>query len=327
MATSLLRTCLSHAAAIAVVLASFHLRAAEPPPRSRELDALHQQAEAAMKNLDMVEARRLWARIHHLDPSIMALCQLGVVDTRLGRWDVAAEELSECAARMPPPKNDLERRRWEVRHADLARVLQEVGVLNLFTAPGVVPERILVDGRKVERADRVYVLPGRHEIVAMAHDGRLARVSVAAKAAESQGVPIVFEPIEHQLARPAGAVRGPLAPTREALAGSAPPGVKPWVVASGATAAVGLLVTGIGLHVAANSAEAERLAALCQLRSEGDGAGAPAPREGVSTMSHLGTALLTAGALLGVATLVYVVVADDTQVRPRPGGAEVKVTW
>ncbi|WP_441292261.1 hypothetical protein ACSRUE_19305 [Sorangium sp. KYC3313] len=310
-----------------MVLASFHLRAAEPPPRSKELDALYKQAEAAMKRLDMGEARRLWARIHHLDPSIMALCQLGVVDTRLSRWDMAAEELSECAARMPPPKNALERRRWEVRHADLARVLQEVGVLDIFTAPGVAPERILVDGRKIERADRVYVLPGRHEIVAMAHDGRLARVSVTVKAAESQGVPIVFEPIESRPAGPAGAVGGPLAPTREALAGPAPPGVKPWVVAGGATAAVGLLVTGIGLHVAANSAETERLAALCDSTSADRAAQAPASVEGVSTLSHLGTASLTAGALLGVATLVYVVVADDTQVRPRPGGAEVKVTW
>ncbi|WP_129351150.1 tetratricopeptide repeat protein [Sorangium cellulosum] len=227
MATSLLRTCSSRAVAIAVVLASFHLRAAEPPPRSKELEALYQQAEAAMKSLDMVEARRLWARILHLDPSTMALCQLGVVDTRLGRWDVAAEELSECAARMPPPKNDLERRRWEVRHADLARVLQEVGVLHIFTAPGVVPERVLVDGRKVDRADRVYVLPGLHEIVAMAYDGRIARVGVTVKVAESQSVPIVFQRIESPPARPAGAAGGPLAPTREALAGRAPSGVKP----------------------------------------------------------------------------------------------------
>ncbi|AUX24700.1 uncharacterized protein SOCEGT47_052390 [Sorangium cellulosum] len=44
-------------------------------------------------------------------------------------------------------------------------------------------------------------------------------------------------------------------------------------------------------------------------------------------MSHLGTASLTAGTLLGVATFVYVVVAGDTEVRPRPGGAEVKVKW
>ncbi|MGK3974396.1 hypothetical protein WMF38_22115 [Sorangium sp. So ce118] len=327
MANSLLRASSSHAAAIALVLASFHLNAAEPPPRSRELEALYKQAEAAMKNLDMVEARRLWARINHLDPSTMALCQLGVVDTRLGRWDVAAEELSECAARMPPPKNDVERRRWEVRHADLARVLQEVGVLHIFTAPGVVPERILVDGRKVARADRVYVLPGLHEIVAMAYDGRIARVSVTARAAESQSVPIVFETIESRPARPAGAVVGPLAPTREAVAGPAPSGVKPWVVASGATAAVGLLVTGIGLHVAANSTEDERRAALCEVAPTDRVAQANASVEGVSTMSHLGTASLTAGALLGVATLIYVVVADDTEMRPRPGGAEVKVTW
>ncbi|WP_159397628.1 tetratricopeptide repeat protein [Sorangium cellulosum] len=296
-----------------MVLASFHLDAAEPPARSRELDALYRQAEAAMRSLDMVEARRLWARIHHLDPSTMALCQLGVVDTRLGRWDAAAEELSECVARMPPPKNDLERRRWEVRHADFARVLGEVGVLHVVTPPGIVPARILVDGREVGRADRVYVQPGQHEIVAMAYDGRIARVSAAAKAGESQSVPVVFDAIDSRPARPAGATGGPLAPTREALAGPAPSGVKPWVVASGATAAVGLLVTGIGLHVAANSAEDERRAALCAPAREGDAAQAHASREGVSTMSHLGTASLTAGALLSVATFVYIVVANDSE--------------
>ncbi|XXY14206.1 hypothetical protein WME88_38800 [Sorangium sp. So ce216] len=326
MATSLLRASSSHAAAIAVVLASFHLNAAEPPLPSRELNALYQQAEAAMKNLDLVQARDLYARSYHLDRSTMALCQMGVVDTRLGRWDVAAEELAECVARMPPPKNDLERRRWEVRHADLARVLQEVGVLHIFTAPGVVPERILVDGRKVERADRVYVLPGRHEVVAMAYDGRLARVNVTAKAAESQSVPIVFEAIESRPARPAGSVAGPLAPTRDALAAPAPSGVKPWVVASGATAAVGLLVTGIGVHLAANSAEDARRVALCDSAPADHVAQAPASVEGVSTMRQLGTASLTAGALLGLATFVYVVVSDSAELRSRPGGAEVKAT-
>ncbi|WP_437484566.1 hypothetical protein WME75_45145 [Sorangium sp. So ce1014] len=327
MATSLRRACSSQAAAIAALLASSHLNAAEPSPQSKELNALIQQAEAAMKNLELGEARNLWARIHHLDPSPMAICQLGVVNTRLGRWDVAATELSECVARMPPPKNPIERRRWEVRHADFARVLQEVGEVHIFTAPGVAAAHIFVDGREVTRADRVYVLPGRHEIVAMAYDGRIARVSVTAKAGESQGVPIAFERFESRPALPAGTVAGPLAPTRAALSEPAPSGVKPWVVAGGATAAVGLLVTGIGLHIAANSQEDARQAALCKPEREGKDAHTDVSVEGVSTMSHLGTASLTAGALLGVATFAYVVIAADTELRARPGGAEVKVQW
>jgi hypothetical protein len=316
------RSCLWQVAVIVAVLVSPHLNAAEPPPRSKELKALFQAAEReAIDHLNVYRAREIWAQIYQLEPSTMALCQLGVFDTRIGHWDAAAVELSQCVERMPPPKDHVERRRWEVRHADLARALREVAELHIFTTPGVVAARILVDGREVADASRVYVMPGHHEIVAMAYDGRIARVSVEASAGESQGVPFTFEN------RPAAAVAGPLAPTRAALPEPAPSGVKPWIIAGGATITVGLLVTGLGLHVAANSQEDEQRAALCASAKDSSQDRVTSSLEGASTISHLGTASLTAGTLVGVATLVYVIVAQDTEIRARPGGAEVKVRW
>ncbi|WP_437688837.1 hypothetical protein [Sorangium sp. So ce176] len=89
-------------------------RAADPPPRSREVQELIEEAEKAAKRLDLARARELWARINDLAPSTMAVCQLGVFDLRLGRLEDAAAELSTCVAHMPAPTNDIERRRYEM---------------------------------------------------------------------------------------------------------------------------------------------------------------------------------------------------------------------
>jgi hypothetical protein len=113
------------AAALALVLASAFpvaAAAADPPPRSREVQELIDEAETAAKRLELARARELWARINVLEPSTMAICQLGVFDLRLDRLEEAAAELTTCVARMPAPTNDIERRRYEVRRADLAAV-------------------------------------------------------------------------------------------------------------------------------------------------------------------------------------------------------------
>ncbi|WP_437597844.1 hypothetical protein [Sorangium sp. So ce590] len=62
------------AAALAAVLAStFPLQAAaaDPPPRSREVQELIDEAEKAAKRLDLDRARAYWAQVNELEPSPM----------------------------------------------------------------------------------------------------------------------------------------------------------------------------------------------------------------------------------------------------------------
>src|SRR4051794_28817406 len=100
MGGSILRVPPSQAAALAVVLVSIPLHAAEPPPRSREVQELIGGAETAAKRLDVDRARELWAQVYGLERSTMALCQLGQLDLRLGRLEDAAMELSTCIEQM-----------------------------------------------------------------------------------------------------------------------------------------------------------------------------------------------------------------------------------
>ncbi|WP_437957279.1 hypothetical protein WME76_39105 [Sorangium sp. So ce119] len=164
--------------------------AADPPPRSREVQERIEEAEKAAKRLDLARARELWARINELEPSTMAVCQLGVFDLRLGRLEEAAAELSTCVAQMPAPTNDIERRRHEVRRADLAPVRQRVAELHVSAPPGTA--RLLVDGREVSAGGPVFVAPGQHDVTATGKQGQVARALVQVTAGQSRRVALAF---------------------------------------------------------------------------------------------------------------------------------------
>jgi hypothetical protein len=327
---SVLRRHLRQAAALAAVLVStVPLQAADPPPRSREVQELIDEAEKAAKRLELDRARELWAQIYTLEHSTMALCQLGVFDRRLGRLEEAAEELSRCVEQVPAPTDDVERRRYEVRHADLAAVRQRVAELHVSPPPGT--ERLLVDGKQVSTGGgRVFVAPGQHEVTAMGKQGQVAHALVQVAAGKSADVSLAFEAPKPSAARaPAPA---PVAPPP---ARSRP---NPWIIGSGVAASAVLLGTGVVLHLAGDAAESEADAKaarlsdgtllpsdpkLRQIYEEADAANV---RAGV--MRGIGSAALVAGAALGVATVVYVVFPrGKAEIRPRAAGAEVKLVW
>jgi hypothetical protein len=315
---------ISQAAALALLC--FNLHAAEPPPRSRELQELIQEAEKAAKRLELARARELWARIYALEPSTMALCQLGVFDLRLDRVEEAAAELSKCVEQMPAPTNDLERRRYEVRHADLAAVRQRVAQLHVLPPPGTA--RILVDGREVSAGRPVYVSPGQHEVTATGRQGgQVAHALVKVAAGESRDVPLAFE-----VPPGAAAAKAPVAPT------PARRGPNPWIAGSGAAASATLLGAGLVLHLAGNGSDMEAAAKASRLS---DGTLIPNSTEysefydeatsansRANLLHGFGSAALIAGAAFGAATLVYVVFPrGNAEIRMRAAGAEVKVVW
>ncbi|WP_437755302.1 hypothetical protein [Sorangium sp. So ce1389] len=306
------------AAALALVLASAfpaQAVAADPPPRSREVQQLIEEAEKAAKRLDLARARELWARVNELEPSTMAVCQLGVFDLRLGRLEEAAAELSTCVAQMPTPTNDVERRRHEVRRADLAAVRQRVAELHVSAPPGTA--RLLVDGREVRAGGPVFVAPGQHEVTATGKQGQLARALVKVTAGQSRRVALAFE--------------APKAASTPARARN------PWTIGAGAAASAALLGAGVGLHLAGDAAENETAAKVsrlsdgsmlpssAQFRKTYDEAHAANTRAGL--FHGFGSAALVVGAALGAATVVYVVWPRKAELRTRGAGAEVKLVW
>ncbi|XYI00195.1 hypothetical protein ACMHYB_10780 [Sorangium sp. So ce1128] len=287
-----------------------------------------QEAEKAAKRLEIARARDYWAQIYALDPTPMAICQLGQYDLRLDRLEQAEEELSKCVEQMPAPTNDLERRRYEVRHADLAAVRQRLAELQVSAPPDTA--RILVDGRELSAGGRVFVAPGQHEVTATGKHGQVARALVKVAAGDSRHVSLTFEVPKSSPARSR-------APARVAPA-SARSRRNPWIIGTGAAGSVALLGAGVGLHLASDAAERETAAKVSRLH---DGSMLPssarfsevydeanAANTRANVFRGLGTAALITGAALGAATVVYVVFPrGKAEIRTRAGGAELKLVW
>ncbi|KYF56504.1 hypothetical protein BE08_34135 [Sorangium cellulosum] len=299
--------------------------AADPTPLDREVQELIDEAEKAAKRLDLARARELWARVNVLKPSTMAVCQLGVFDLGLDRLEEAAAELETCVEQMPAPTNDIERRRYEVRHAALAAVRQRVAELHISPPPGTA--RLLVDGREVSAGGPVFVTPGQHEVTAIGKQGQVAHTLVKVAARDSRRVSLAFETPK------ASAAKAPV-PTPVAPARSRP---SPWIIGSGAAASAALLGAGAGLHVAGDAAQREATVKVAPMtdgsmrpssalfRRFHDDAHAADTR--ASLFRGFGSAALVAGAALGAATVVYVVWPRKAELRPRGAGAEVKLVW
>ncbi|KYF74093.1 hypothetical protein BE17_52340 [Sorangium cellulosum] len=302
--------------------------AADASPVDREVQELINEAEKAAKRLEIARARELWARVNALKPSTMAVCQLGVFDLGLDRLEEAAAELEKCVEQMPAPTNDIERRRYEVRHAALAAVRQRVAELHVSPPPGTA--RLLVDGREVSAGGPVFVTPGQHEVTAMGKQGQVGHALVKVAARESRRVSLAFEVPKASAAR--APVPAPVAPA------PARPRPNRWIIGTGAAASVALLGAGAGLHLAGDAAEIDAAANAARLS---DGTLLPSSAgfrraydeaNAANTRSYLfhgfGSAALIAGAALGAATVVYVVFPrGKAEIRTRAAGAEVKLVW
>jgi hypothetical protein len=197
------------------------------------------QAEAAVHRLDVARARELWAQIHAIERSSVSVCQLGQLDRRLGRWEEAMSELSECIKRMPAPRDANERRLYEVRHADLAAARQHVGELQVIAPVGAV--RVLVDGTDRDARRRLYLAPGQHEVKALGKQGETASALVNVEAGQAQSVALAFH-------------EGPVPPLRGAsptppASPSVRSAINPWIVGAGILGSVTFAAVGVGLRV------------------------------------------------------------------------------
>ncbi|XXT17283.1 hypothetical protein WME94_44360 [Sorangium sp. So ce429] len=279
--------------------------------------ALVREAEAALDRLDVARARDLWAQIYDLERSTVGICQLGQLDRRLGRWVDAAEELTRCVQEMRPPATPQERRLHDTRHADLAATRRQVAELHVFAPAAAAP--VLVDGRLVGEAGRIYVEPGQHEVTAVLPDGRKARSTVHADAGRSRAVllspePAALRPVAPPPARPAGALAQPTAPPA------------PWLLYAGSAASGAFLVSGIVLHIVASLEDSALQTEMCKPRSAGN----PKLLEdlhAIEVQQHISTAALVAGTALGAATLVVALLPNGAQIRARRAGAEVHFSW
>ncbi|XXY47150.1 tetratricopeptide repeat protein [Sorangium sp. So ce269] len=158
--------------------------AEQPPTRPAHIQKLVREAEAAFDRLDIALARQLWAQIHELEHTNVAMCQLGQLDRRMDRWVDAVDELERCVARMEPPETPREQRLYETRHEDLAVARQHVAEVAVLAPPGATA--VLVGGRRVDKTGRIYVAPGQHEVSAALPDGQVVSTTVSAPAGESR---------------------------------------------------------------------------------------------------------------------------------------------
>ncbi|WP_437905168.1 hypothetical protein WME95_43820 [Sorangium sp. So ce327] len=322
-----------------MLFAAATAHAAGPPERSRPVKELIREAEAAVARLDIARARELWVEVYEIERSNVAMCTMGQLDARMGRWAEAMVDLSQCVDQMPAPRTKQERSLYERRHADLARARLRVGEMVLVPAPGVVG--MLVNGRGVKHgSSRVYVPPGQHEVTAVGEDGQVARTSVKVEAGESKPVPLTLDkpaPVDRAQApkgAPAPEAPAPTA-TKEPPRAAARPGPDLRVVVTGTMASVGLLVTGAVCLQSAQGYKQEATAAWDRAyRGPTDGtASQPDYKEFVDAaasaklMRVLGTSALVVGATAGVGTLVYVWLPNDTQIRVATHGAEIRFRW
>ncbi|WP_438016232.1 hypothetical protein WMF18_36115 [Sorangium sp. So ce315] len=313
------------------MLATAGAHAEEPAERSRRVEDLIREADAAVARLEVAQARELWEEVYRTDGSTMAICTMGQLDARMARWEDAAEELSQCIDRMPAPRTELQRRRYEGRRADLATARRRVGEVRILPPPGVVG--MLVNGRGIKDRSRVYVAPGQHEVTAVGPDGQVARASVKVDAGESKEVPLAFEKLAPVARSRAEKPKSPPASATPSPAGGSGPSLR--LVATGAMVSVGFMITGaVCLHSAQrhdDDAKAARRHADLMWKLD------PTFRPDYDTwvdaaadgklMRFLGTGSMVLGATAGVAALVYVWLPNDVQLRVATQGAEVRVRW
>ncbi|WP_437913375.1 tetratricopeptide repeat protein [Sorangium sp. So ce302] len=337
----------SWAALLLVLLAAASARAEAPLKRSRAVKELIREAGAALDRLDVARARELWGEVYDIERSNVAMCNMGQLDLRMGRWEEAVVELSQCVEHMPAPRTEVERRLYDHRHADLARARRRVGEVVLMPPPGVVG--MFVNGRGVKDGSRVYVRPGQHEVMAVGQEGQVARAGVKVEAGESKEVPLTFDkpaqaPEDHaqppkDRAQPPKGASGPGAPGPAAPKGppqgAGRPGPDLRIVTTGAVASVGFLVAGTVSLQSAQGYEQEATAGRhhAEVMNRLDPTFQPDYDEMIDTaasgklMRLLGTSALIAGAAAGAATLVYVWLPNDVQIRVTAHGAEVRVRW
>jgi hypothetical protein len=338
-------TCFPSGAALFLVLfATAYTHAAGPPERSRPVKELIREAEAAVARLDIARARALWAVVYEIERSNVAMCTMGELDARMGRWAEAVVELSQCVDQMPAPGTEEERNLYERRHADLARAQARVGEVVLVPAPGVVG--MLVNGRGVKHAGSpVHEPPGRHEVTAVGEDGQVARAIVKVGAGESKPVPLKFDepvkpaPASEDRAKALKGAPGPRAPGPAAPKGPpqgvARPGPDLGIIATGALSSAGLLVASAVCMRSAQRVEQEAKAAEVHEGKPRISGATPPPDSGAiiddpasaKLMRVLGTGAMLVGATTGVGTLLYVWLPNDTQFGAGTQGVGVRVRW
>jgi hypothetical protein len=311
-----------------------------PKPRPRQVQKLLDEANAAVRGLDIARARELWAQVRELEHSSVSICQLGQLDRRLGRWTDAAAELSQCFEEMPLPKDARQRATYETRRADLVAVRQLVGAIVVNVSdPGA---EIVVDGRRIGVSPLklpVFVNPGTHRIVAKL-GGTQAEEVVAVEAGAEKTARLVLSAAATPAVGTTHAAAPPLAP-RADRSGPAPLPSKSgawlprWQTVAVVAAPIALAAGGVAALLAANGASEDRDAAIrriqlgtTQVNRNCPGAGGPckdftAADGRLKTMTAL-SVVSFAGA--GVATLgaVYVLYpAGKTPVRVGIGGSSV----
>jgi hypothetical protein len=211
-------------------------------------DKLLRQADAALKDKQLLEALATWRAAWALKQTDFVACNIGRAERLAGSAREATEFLTLCLQLSPAPTTPDEKRRLGQFAADLKHVRSQVAALTIAASESGASIRI--DDRGIGQSPlpgEVFVEPGEHRISAALEGYEHAQVTINVHAGEARTVPIVLTKSTPR----AKAMAPPLVPlARWATPPEEPPDPSTaWIVSGVSLATVGVGL-GIGLLVA-----------------------------------------------------------------------------
>ncbi|HZF51621.1 MAG TPA: hypothetical protein VE093_23360 [Polyangiaceae bacterium] len=279
-------------------------------------------ASASLEQGAYIEATDYYRAAMDLQPSRETACNFALAARLSGSLIEAAQALAVCLAEpLPVNATDEERKRRAQFEADREVVRQQIGTIEITTAPGA---KVSLDGAPLEVASpraEVFVKPGSHTLL-VEHEGRTASRTIFVGA----GKRVAIERMPNgEPARPR-AIPAPL-PRK---ANEACPFIIAGSVAAGVVFGAGLLAYGasriVSFEVENDLEEARNKLSLgCSVPSPGAHcAGIPSSWETAATLQTIGAVGLITGAVLGGGTAAYALTTsreDGPIVSAGPTGA------
>jgi hypothetical protein len=181
------------ASTLACLTVAGSAHAGDSRPEAKAADDLYKSAKAAMDRGDLLTACTEFAESEKLDPAVGTLLNLGVCESKLGKYAQAYNHVQEARGKLPVGD-------YRIAFADqkLADLSQHVAHLSVRAAPGS-PASVHLVRDDVELTPNQYgvsvvVDPGAHVCVARAQGRTDTRVEFTLQEGESRSIELAAGP-------------------------------------------------------------------------------------------------------------------------------------
>ncbi len=283
----------------------------------KDPDKLFKRGKKMFRARRYQESYQAYKSAWELRQSYDIAANLGNVELKLNKYADAAKHLSFALDNLPPSLAEPTRSRAKKKLKErLASALEHVGAVKLAVSPEGA--ELAIDGQAVGKAplaQKLYLEPGKHELVAQYEGYRSLTHQLEISAGSSETVRLELVP--NQQAPTNGPI--PVKPGDDTAQDQADSGPILPLVIVGYVLAAGGIGAGIGLLVASGSKKNERLELIDQLGGSSAcyNAGNPDCEEienlnrSENTFKGVGIGMLVGGIAAGIATTVYLVWPRD----------------